>query len=154
MPILHENKKLYPKNWKEISEYIRFVRAGNKCEVCGVRNHSVGYRDEKGIFIPLSGNIVAEDQGNGIDPLTGEMLSYKEAKEIADFHTQTDEMGYKYIVIVLTVAHLDHNPKNCEEENLKAMCQKCHNEYDRKHRNRTIKYKGNTNQLTINFKTK
>ena len=28
--------------------------------------------------------------------------------------------------IVLTVAHLDHNPRNNAWENLKALCQRCH----------------------------
>lgn len=32
--------------------------------------------------------------------------------------------------VVLTVAHLDHMPENCGDDNLKAMCQKCHNRYD------------------------
>lgn len=27
--------------------------------------------------------------------------------------------------VVLTVAHLDHQPENCAEDNLKAMCQRC-----------------------------
>lgn len=36
--------------------------------------------------------------------------------------------------IVLTTAHLDHQPENCSHDNLKAMCQKCHNRYDVKHR--------------------
>lgn len=34
--------------------------------------------------------------------------------------------------VVLTVAHLDHVPENCEEDNLKAMCQRCHLRYDNK----------------------
>ena len=32
--------------------------------------------------------------------------------------------------VVLTVAHLDHVPENCGANNLKAMCQRCHNTYD------------------------
>ncbi|WP_202638978.1 hypothetical protein [Bailinhaonella thermotolerans] len=32
--------------------------------------------------------------------------------------------------VVLTVAHLDHVPENCAEENLLAMCQRCHLAYD------------------------
>ena len=32
--------------------------------------------------------------------------------------------------VVLTVAHLDHTPENCDPENLKAMCQRCHNAMD------------------------
>lgn len=35
--------------------------------------------------------------------------------------------------VVLTVAHLDHNPQNCADENLKALCQRCHLRYDAKH---------------------
>lgn len=33
-------------------------------------------------------------------------------------------------IVVLTVAHLDHTPENCADDNLKAMCQRCHNRYD------------------------
>lgn len=32
--------------------------------------------------------------------------------------------------VVLTVAHLDHTPENCADDNLKAWCQRCHNAYD------------------------
>jgi hypothetical protein len=39
-------------------------------------------------------------------------------------------------VVVLTVAHLDHQPENCEDVNLRALCQRCHNRYDQKHRQR------------------
>lgn len=35
--------------------------------------------------------------------------------------------------VVLTTAHLDHTPENCEDANLKAMCQGCHLHYDRDH---------------------
>lgn len=33
-------------------------------------------------------------------------------------------------MIVLTVAHLDHTPENCDDANLLHMCQGCHNRYD------------------------
>ena len=35
--------------------------------------------------------------------------------------------------IVLTVAHLDHDPTNCKDDNLRALCQRCHLRYDREH---------------------
>lgn len=35
--------------------------------------------------------------------------------------------------VVLTTAHLDHTPENCDPENLRAMCQGCHLHYDRAH---------------------
>lgn len=39
--------------------------------------------------------------------------------------------------VVLTIAHLDHMPENCDPSNLRALCQKCHNTYDAKHRAET-----------------
>lgn len=35
--------------------------------------------------------------------------------------------------VILTVAHLDHTPENCDDDNLMAMCQACHLAYDRDH---------------------
>lgn len=32
--------------------------------------------------------------------------------------------------VVLTVAHLDHQPENCDDGNLLALCQMHHNRYD------------------------
>lgn len=36
--------------------------------------------------------------------------------------------------VILTTAHLDHDPANCADDNLKAMCQRCHNRYDMPYR--------------------
>ncbi|AVA36311.1 hypothetical protein [Cupriavidus metallidurans] len=35
--------------------------------------------------------------------------------------------------VVLTVAHLDHQPENCDPDNLRAWCQRCHLVYDAEH---------------------
>lgn len=35
--------------------------------------------------------------------------------------------------VVLTVAHLDHNPANCDPDNLRAWCQPHHLRYDAAH---------------------
>lgn len=130
MPIKSQNKALYPENWKQISYDIRFNRAGNRCEVCGVKNYSVGYRDAHGNFHRTYGNAIHDLAGIGD-------LSYKQAIEFVNYFNEWyDE---RLIVIVLTVAHLDHNPENNDPKNLKAMCQRCHNRYDRKHRNETRK---------------
>lgn len=43
--------------------------------------------------------------------------------------------------VVLTVAHLNHQPENCEPENLRAWCQRCHLKYDREH-HRMSRYAG------------
>lgn len=90
MPIRPENKSRYPKNWKEIRASI-LQRAGNRCEFCGVENHTMRLNLKTG----------------------------------------------KYAKIVLTIAHLSHIPEDCRPENLRALCQKCHNSYDAEHRKET-----------------
>ena len=46
--------------------------------------------------------------------------------------------------VVLTIAHLDHTPENCDYSNLRALCQRCHNRYDAKHRAETRRKAGAT----------
>lgn len=107
MPIKPENKNLYPKNWKEIRLKI-LARANNCCEFCGVPNHIMGYRTN------LGGLVKADE-------------------DVEYFQNQ----GKKRIKIVLTIAHLDHVPTSNNPENLRALCQKCHNNYDKEHRKET-----------------
>ena len=38
--------------------------------------------------------------------------------------------------VVLTVAHLNHDPADCREENLRALCNRCHLRYDTRHHQR------------------
>ena len=87
MPIKPENKARYPKNWKDIRVRI-LQRANNRCEFCGVENHT--YR---------------------LNPKTG-----------------------KNVYIVLTIAHMNDVIEDCSDGNLKALCQRCHNQYDAKSR--------------------
>lgn len=49
----------------------------------------------------------------------------------------SDGSNVKIIEIVLTVAHLDHQPENCEPGNLKALCQRCHLRMDVDHHRAT-----------------
>jgi 5-methylcytosine-specific restriction endonuclease McrA len=44
--------------------------------------------------------------------------------------------------VVLTIAHLDHTPEHFDRSNLRALCQKCHNQYDAPHRAVTRKRPG------------
>lgn len=113
MPIRPENKKLYPKNWKQIRKDI-LQRANNRCEFCGVENYAEGYRDKDGNFIISEG---VQQEADTID-------------------------GEKIIRIVLTVAHLDHDPQNNDYNNLRALCQRCHLRHDiEQHRQSWIRNK-------------
>lgn len=126
MPI---NYKEYAPNWKLISRFIRYYRAKNQCEWCGVKNHAVGYRvDGKFIEYSYAMDILertGEDLYEGID-------TYKKPTKI-----------------VLTVAHLDHNRDNNSFFNLAALCQKCHLHHDRHQHAQSRKYGQSKNQLTL-----
>jgi 5-methylcytosine-specific restriction endonuclease McrA len=108
MPIRPENKSRYPANWKEIRENI-LERANHKCEgvSCGLKNHSFVLRCNK------SDAFISEDAN---------------PEYVANFKLMFAD--HRRVKVVLTIAHLDHTPENCDPANLKAWCQKCHNEYD------------------------
>lgn len=113
---------LYPKDWKEISRAIRVDRAGDRCEWCGVANKAIGTRDETGCFHQAQG-------------LESELT-------IRQHQTLRDSGRAHSIQIVLTVAHLGkphpdgkpgnkHDKADCRPENLAALCQRCHLNFDR-----------------------
>lgn len=110
MPIKPENKARYPKDWPAISARIRML-AGNICENCRLGNGWIGYRNESGEFVRIADSGKAEDYAG-------------------------HATGYRVFRIVLTVAHLNHQPEDCRHENLKAWCQKCHLAYDKDHHQR------------------
>ena len=115
MPIKKENKHRYPKSWKEIRQRI-LRRAHYCCENCGVRHQAWGWRDHKGEFHPVSKRTFIEA-----------------GWEKPPFVIASDKGDLKIIEIVLTIAHLDHTPENCDPENLRAWCQRCHLSYDANH---------------------
>ena len=47
----------------------------------------------------------------------------------------------------LTVSHQDHNPSNCAEDNLKALCAPCHLRYDAKHHVATRRKKKTSEEI-------
>lgn len=112
-------KELYPANWNEISRKIR-DDAGDCCEWCGVKNGAIGARDKEGKWWD-------EDNIHHLNSDTGYFL-------FGEFP--------RMVKIVLTVAHLGvplsdgsagdkRNKADCRPENLAALCQKCHLNYDR-----------------------
>lgn len=82
-------------------------RASNRCEFCGKPNGVYVAAGPDGQWVGL-GRDIPEDW-----------------KEI------------RTILVVLTVAHLDHQPEHNEDDNLRALCQRCHNRHDVGHRAET-----------------
>lgn len=117
MPV---DMKRYPPNWREISQYIRFERAGGKCERCGVEHGVWGQRDPDGRFWTLDEleTAIATGRLEGVD----------------DGSTGGWSKPFK---IILTTAHIGapfpdgtpgdkHDKMDVRPENLLALCQRCH----------------------------
>lgn len=114
MPI--DYKEYHPK-WSLISRLIRFFRAGNKCEICGLENGAIIKRLGKGQWREPN-----EEEDSRLCDLMESGLNYQKAlKEV------------KLTKIILTVAHMDHIKTNNRFDNLKALCQSCHLFHDKDH---------------------
>lgn len=107
MPI---NYKEYPKNWKTEIRPAILERAKNCCEFCGVKNHAIIHRFGKGI---------------------NDFEYWPEGMESEIWTLE----GKKSTKVILTIAHLNHDKLNhdIDLETLKALCQKCHLQYDINH---------------------
>lgn len=103
MPI---NKSLYPKNWREISLAVR-SHANWTCQNCGKP---------------------CRQPGQSWDEFHAHLLHEVEFPWFEQAAEELPAGGFKYYPtrFVLTVAHLDGNPANCDPSNLKALCAPCH----------------------------
>ena len=118
MPIKPENRARYPKDWQQIRERI-LERAGHACEQCKAPNRTRiarGGGDDSGTYMLDSADV--------FDAMTGEHLGQC---RMSDY--EVDRMTD----VVLTIAHMDHTPENCADDNLRALCQRCHLAHDHEH---------------------
>lgn len=118
MPIKPENRNRYPADWKQIRARI-LARAGNCCERCKAPNLTIIARGEG----RHAGTYMTDD-AEVIDAETGENLGQC---RMSDYSVS------RMVRVVLTIAHLDHTPENCADDNLRAWCQRCHLRYDQQH---------------------
>ncbi|MBB0027050.1 hypothetical protein [Ralstonia pickettii] len=119
MPIKPENRGRYPANWQEIRASI-LARAGNRCEQC----------------FAVNGDIIARGIGKDVDTyMTDEakVFDANDGRYLGQWRMSDYECNQDGVKIVLTIAHLDHTPENCDPDNLRAWCQRCHLRYDAKH---------------------
>ena len=100
-------------------------------------NHVWGWRDGEGTFHQVFRHTLRE-AGYGKPPF--------------DIASTVD--GSRWVIlhifeIVLTISHTDHDPAHCDDDNLLALCQQCHNRHDRKHRDHTRRYGCEVGQLAL-----
>ena len=124
MPIKPENKSRYPSDWNLIRKTI-LKRANNCCEQCKAPNRTRiarGAGPNVDTYQTVDANVYCAN--------TGELLG---RQRMSDFNL------LKMVDIVLTIAHLDHVPENCDPANLRALCQRCHLRYDAQHHAETAR---------------
>lgn len=110
------NRQLYPANWKTIAQEVK-EQAGWACEWCGKPCRMPG-----------------EEWSETVDRIlrTGNDQWYWETSD----EVFSEEDGLSTLIerpqrFTLTVAHYpDHNPANCDRNNLVALCSTCHCQLD------------------------
>lgn len=125
MPIRPDLRKYYGPVWQSVRARI-LERAGGKfdakgkylggarCEQCKVPDQQRVQRGRGGLWKSL---------------LVGEQSLWRDRHgELTDILPCYPRV--RTVRIVLTVAHLNHTPGDDRDENLKALCQWCHNHYD------------------------
>lgn len=140
MPIKPENRHRYPANWPEIRAAI-LERAGHRCEHseapghrCGARHRALGYWREGELWRLPQGFDHLQRRILHFEPLS---QALRESGVDKPMTLKTAEGSLKIIRVILTIAHLDHTPENCDPENLRALCQRHHLAYDAEHHVRT-----------------
>ena len=109
MPIRAENRWLYPIDWAQLSNAIRFVRAGARCEHCRR---------------PHRRRIAHLGDGRWWD---GEAHGWRNGRgRPVTIRGQVTLGSVRITKVVLACAHLDHDPGNSARGNLRALCQRCH----------------------------
>jgi hypothetical protein len=122
MPIKPENRGRYPADWKQIRARI-LERAGDRCERCAAPNRTRiarGAGSDEGTYMLANAEVFCADTGAPLGTCRH-----------SDY-----ELG-RMVDVVLTIAHLDHQPENCADDNLRAWCQRCHLRYDTDHHRQT-----------------
>ncbi len=97
------NSRKYPENWKDEIRPRILKRDNFKCTQCKVKHRSY-------VFIDQSNKTI--------------IINREE-------HEELKREGLRTYRVYLQVAHLDNDTANNSDTNLKAMCPKCHNEYDK-----------------------
>lgn len=124
----------YPKNWPAIRAGI-IARAGNRCERCRAPN---GVTIARGEPDTRDEGTYMLERGEVFDAETGEPRGVARGSEYE---------AARFVRVILTVAHLDHDEGNNDPSNLAALCQLHHLRHDaadnaRRRRVRVAKERG------------
>lgn len=133
MPIRPDLRHLYRGPGYRAQRVRIIARAGNRCEQCGKPNGrlvwvyrsktsrqcwTLSLRTQRWVYCRFGGS------GN-FSLLRSEVRALRSEKRL------------RRIRVVLTMAHLDHDAANGDDDNIRLLCQWCHLNYDKLHHKET-----------------
>lgn len=129
MPIRPELRQFYGRQWRtEIRPRI-LQRAGDKCEQCGKPDRVEAWTRTLPhgpapmmFWCPFGESRWRDHHGRPVPERVVRTLF---------------SVPIRKVRVVLTVGHLNHTPGDDRDENLKALCQWCHLNYDKLHHRET-----------------
>jgi hypothetical protein len=145
MPIRPELLKFYSADWKSEVRPRILARAKNCCEECGKPNRqyvgTMTWRSSQSLagepqmawVLRFSPTFTGwrNHRGDPIHQDTIFAMLNPSSSACALRHAQPATV--RSVLVVLTVAHLNHIPGDDRDENLKALCGWCHLNYDKLH---------------------
>lgn len=134
MPIRSDLKHLYTGPEYEARRESILLRANNCCERCFAPNRTTVVR-QYGWWTPFTLPAAAYNMGWSIDGVHGYKLALPWRHEgVTGVRHACFGWGpaSRVVRVILTLAHLDHDPTNNDPANLAALCQWCHLHQDRK----------------------
>ena len=148
MPIRPSQRFFYPIDWAELSAFVRFERAGGRCERCGRRHGEVVWHLSRTPIAGRRGLWWDEEWTDGRRSKPGAWRCERGRALAASLLAPPDELAALHLQlalwpgferetwpkrssVVLACCHLDHNPTSNASANLAALCQHCHLEHDR-----------------------
>lgn len=115
MPIRPEDKWLYPIDWEIISYRVRFERAKGTCERCGRPHNRLVFQSADGRWFNERSWTWHGQRGQVVYPPSDAAIARG-----------------RFVRVLISTAHLDHDPTNNRMRNLRALCQRCHLRHDRR----------------------
>lgn len=113
MPIRPEHRWLYPIDWPELSNLVRFKRAKGRCEHCDRPHGKTVLHLGDGRWWDAERRCWRDGKGRRVRAPGGDLLA-----------------SVRSTRVWLACAHLNHDPTYSPQHNLAALCQRCHMNHD------------------------
>jgi hypothetical protein len=126
MPIRPEHRWLYPIDWRELSNLVRFKRAKGRCEHCQRPHGRDVLHLGNGTWWEADTATWRDGRGRRVRHLAAppELINQPAFEGI---ETTSRPLTTR---VVLASAHLNHDPGDNRLRNLAALCQRCHMIHD------------------------